>query len=362
MIMLLSRTGHEAELIDDFKGLAKKSPWFAGVMAVFMFSLAGIPPTVGFYAKLAVLQSLVSTNVPGFIWLAVIAVVLSLLGAFYYLRVVKVMYFDDPVDAHPVAGTSDARFMLVAQRRGGAAARHPARRPDADVRPGDRADVRHLNAGRDRVARLHAIARPRRRYQPSARDHGSVGTGLEGPPSDVRRDRVSLPDGHVAEREYIVHPGAVMVVAMLDAERLIVERQWRHPIGKALIEFPAGKLEGRRAGARLRGARAVRGNRLPRCRMGPRRHHPQCDRLRDRGHRDLVCPPARPPASASSTHGEFLDVLEATADELEAAAGAGELTDAKTLIGLLWLRNWQAGRWPLSGSRRRPDAMRIMPA
>ena len=81
-------------------------------MAVFMFSLAGIPPTVGFYAKLAVLQSLVSTNVPGYIWLAVIAVVLSLVGAFYYLRVVKVMYFDDPVDAHPLAGSADARFML----------------------------------------------------------------------------------------------------------------------------------------------------------------------------------------------------------------------------------------------------------
>jgi NADH-quinone oxidoreductase subunit N len=94
--MLLSRAGHEAERIDDFRGLARRSPWFAGVMAVFMFSLAGIPPTVGFYAKLAVLQSLVSTNVPGFIWLAVIAVVLSLLGAFYYLRVVKVMYFDAP--------------------------------------------------------------------------------------------------------------------------------------------------------------------------------------------------------------------------------------------------------------------------
>jgi NADH-quinone oxidoreductase subunit N len=112
MIMLLSRAGHEAELIDDFKGLAKRSPWFAGVMAVFMFSLAGIPPTVGFYAKLAVLQSLVSTNVPGFIWLAVIAVVLSLLGAFYYLRVVKVMYFDEPVDAHPLGGTADARIVL----------------------------------------------------------------------------------------------------------------------------------------------------------------------------------------------------------------------------------------------------------
>ena len=78
-------------------------------MAVFMFSLAGIPPTVGFYAKLAVLQALVSTNVPGFIWLAVIAVVLSLLGAFYYLRVVKVMYFDEPVDAHPIAGTARRR-------------------------------------------------------------------------------------------------------------------------------------------------------------------------------------------------------------------------------------------------------------
>ena len=106
MIMLLSRAGHEAERIDDFRGLARRSPWFAGVMAVFMFSLAGIPPTVGFYAKLAVLQSLVSTNVAGFVWLAVIAVVLSLLGAYYYLRVVKVMYFDEPVDAHPLGGAA----------------------------------------------------------------------------------------------------------------------------------------------------------------------------------------------------------------------------------------------------------------
>jgi NADH-quinone oxidoreductase subunit N len=112
MIMLLSRAGHEAEMIDDFKGLAKRSPWFAGVMAVFMFSLAGIPPTVGFYAKLAVLQSLVSTNVPGFIWLAAVAVVFSLLGAYYYLRVVKVMYFDEAADMHPVAGTRDARLLV----------------------------------------------------------------------------------------------------------------------------------------------------------------------------------------------------------------------------------------------------------
>jgi len=112
MIMFLSRHGHEAEHIDDFRGLARRSPWFAGVMAVFMFSLAGIPPTVGFYAKLAVLQSLVSTNVSGYIWLAVVAVVLSLLGAYYYLRVVKVMYFDEPVDLHPLEAALDVRALL----------------------------------------------------------------------------------------------------------------------------------------------------------------------------------------------------------------------------------------------------------
>jgi NADH-quinone oxidoreductase subunit N len=113
-ILLLSRHGHEADRIDDFRGLARRSPWFAGVMAIFMFSLAGIPPTVGFYAKLAVLQALVSTNVAGFIWLAAIAVVLSLLGAYYYLRVVKVMYFDEPVDTRPIEARGDVRALLSA--------------------------------------------------------------------------------------------------------------------------------------------------------------------------------------------------------------------------------------------------------
>ncbi len=111
-IMLLSRAGHEAEMIDDFRGLARRSPWFAAVMAIFMFSLAGVPPTVGFAAKFAVLQSVVSTNIAGYIWLAGIAVVLSLLGAFYYLRVVKVMYFEEPVDAAPVGGARDVRWLL----------------------------------------------------------------------------------------------------------------------------------------------------------------------------------------------------------------------------------------------------------
>ena len=112
IILLLSRRGHEAERIDDLKGLARRSPWYAGVMAVFMFSLAGIPPTVGFYAKLAVLQAIVTTNLPGYIMLAVAAVLFSLVGAYYYIRVVKVMYFDEPVDTAPIVASQEVRTLL----------------------------------------------------------------------------------------------------------------------------------------------------------------------------------------------------------------------------------------------------------
>jgi NADH-quinone oxidoreductase subunit N len=113
LVMALSRQGFEAEEIDDFKGLARRSPWLAAVMAIFMFSLAGVPPTVGFYAKLSVLQALVSTHVQGYIVLAVVAVVLSLIGAFYYLRLVKVMYFDEPhARAVPIAPQGDVKAVL----------------------------------------------------------------------------------------------------------------------------------------------------------------------------------------------------------------------------------------------------------
>lgn len=112
IILLLSRQGFESENIDDLKGLARRSPWYAGVMAVFMFSLAGVPPTVGFYAKFSVLQAIVSTNVTGYIVLAVVAVVLSLVGAFYYLRLVKVMYFDEPVETAPIVASGEVRALL----------------------------------------------------------------------------------------------------------------------------------------------------------------------------------------------------------------------------------------------------------
>ena len=102
LILYLSSQGFESEQIDDLAGLSQRSPWAAGVMALFMFSLAGVPPLVGFYAKLAVLQALVSTNLAPYIALAVFAILMSLIGAYYYLRVVKVMYFDTPLRAEPV--------------------------------------------------------------------------------------------------------------------------------------------------------------------------------------------------------------------------------------------------------------------
>jgi NADH-quinone oxidoreductase subunit N len=102
LILYLSTQGFESEEIADLAGLAQRSPWVAGVMTVFMFSLAGVPPLVGFYAKLSILQALVSSNHPAYIGLAVFAVLMSLIGAYYYLRVVKVMYFDQAAHDRPI--------------------------------------------------------------------------------------------------------------------------------------------------------------------------------------------------------------------------------------------------------------------
>ncbi|SIT66204.1 NADH dehydrogenase subunit N [Ectothiorhodosinus mongolicus] len=109
MILLLSRQGFEADNIEDFKGLGERSPWFAFIMLLLMFSMAGIPPTVGFYAKLAVLQAVVDV---GLVWLAVFAVLMSVIGAFYYLRVVKYLYFDKPSDDAPIVREADMGAVL----------------------------------------------------------------------------------------------------------------------------------------------------------------------------------------------------------------------------------------------------------
>jgi NADH-quinone oxidoreductase subunit N len=109
MVVLLSRKGFEADNLDDYRGLNQRSPWQAFMMLLLMFSMAGVPPTAGFYAKLLVIQAAIDA---GHAWLAVAAVLLSVIGAYYYLRVVKLMYFDTPADSAPIAAGRDFRVLL----------------------------------------------------------------------------------------------------------------------------------------------------------------------------------------------------------------------------------------------------------
>ncbi|OGB44844.1 MAG: NADH-quinone oxidoreductase subunit N [Burkholderiales bacterium RIFCSPLOWO2_12_FULL_65_40] len=113
VILLLAREGFESEEIADMAGLNQRSPLYAGVLAVCLFSMAGIPPMVGFYAKLSVLQALLASGQTAYIAMAVFAVIMSLIGAFYYLRVVKVMYFDAPLTATSVSAPLDVRVVLT---------------------------------------------------------------------------------------------------------------------------------------------------------------------------------------------------------------------------------------------------------
>jgi len=162
----------------------------------------------------------------------------------------------------------------------------------------------------------------------------------------VRRDTITLPDGHAATREYIVHPGAVMVVPVLDDGRLVMERQFRYPLGQVLLEFPAGKLDpgetvqrcGQRELAEETGYRAAEWARAGvlhnACAYSTEGIELWFARGLRLGERQL-------------DHGELIDVQLLTEAELDERAGRGEVTDAKTLIGLLWLQKWRSGAWPL---------------
>jgi ADP-ribose pyrophosphatase len=166
---------------------------------------------------------------------------------------------------------------------------------------------------------------------------------------DVRRDQVRLPNGRTAHREYIVHPGAVMVVPLLDDGRVVIESQFRYPLGRVMTEFPAGKLDpgeqplvcAQRELAEETGYRArewaragILHNAIAYSDEGIEVWFARGLHLGER----------------SLDEGEFLDVGSATLEELEHLAMRGELTDAKTLIGLLWLRHSREGRWPLRWS------------
>lgn len=162
----------------------------------------------------------------------------------------------------------------------------------------------------------------------------------------VRKDRVTLPDGRTATREFIRHPGAVMVVPLLEDGRLLMERQYRYPMGRVMLEFPAGKLDegedplvcGRRELLEETGYSAtewayagVLHNAIAYSDEGI---HIYFARGLSQGRQQL-------------DEGEFLELVTHTPQELDTLAARGEVTDAKTLIGLLWLQRWQQGAWPL---------------
>lgn len=115
IMMVLARVGFEAEEIDDFKGLNQRNPWYAGLMAIAMFSLAGVPPLWGFFAKLMVLKVAIDA---GYLWLAIVAIIFAIVGLFYYLRVVKVMYFDAPTDPTPLVAPADYPLRWVLSLNG----------------------------------------------------------------------------------------------------------------------------------------------------------------------------------------------------------------------------------------------------
>jgi ADP-ribose pyrophosphatase len=164
---------------------------------------------------------------------------------------------------------------------------------------------------------------------------------------DVRRDRVALPNGHEAAREYIVHPGAAVIVPLLDDGRLVLERQYRYPLHRAMIEFPAGKLDAGEPSFQcaVRELREETGYVAREWAFAGLLHNAMA--YSDE-HIDVWFARGLTLQSRELDDEEFLDVFTATQDDLERWAFDGTLTDAKTLICLLWLQQWRLGRWSLS--------------
>ena len=163
---------------------------------------------------------------------------------------------------------------------------------------------------------------------------------------DVRRDIVAMPDGHHTTREYIVHPGAVTVVPVLDDGRLVMERQYRYPVGRVMLEFPAGKLDHGEPPLEcaVRELAEETGYRAREWAVAGTLHNAigySTEVIHVVFARGLTA------GAQALDHGELIDLALLTEAELDAAAAGGELTDAKTLIALMWLQKWRSGAWPL---------------
>lgn len=163
---------------------------------------------------------------------------------------------------------------------------------------------------------------------------------------EVRKDQVALPDGSRAGREYIVHPGAVVILPILDDGRLVLERQYRYPLQQVLLEFPAGKLDPGESGqaAAIRELAEETGYRAREWARAGVLHNAAAysdEFIEIWFARGLM------PGERHLDHGELIDLCLMREEELDALAAAGALTDAKTLIGLQWLQKWHSGRWAL---------------
>lgn len=164
---------------------------------------------------------------------------------------------------------------------------------------------------------------------------------------ELRRDEVALPDGAVAAREYVIHPGAVMIVAVLADGRLVMERQYRYPVRQTMIEFPAGKLDAGEGGLacaqrELWEETGYKARRWAKAGV----MHPvigyATEVIEIWFAQDLTL------GERHLDAGEFLDVFAASQEELESWMQDGQLTDAKTIVGMMWLQRWRSGHCPLN--------------
>ncbi|MEJ6004270.1 NUDIX hydrolase [Paucibacter sp. AS339] len=162
----------------------------------------------------------------------------------------------------------------------------------------------------------------------------------------VKRDVVRMPDGATATREYIVHPGAVMIVPLLDDGRLLMERQFRYPMGRAMLEFPAGKLDAGEAPLLCAQRELLEETGYSAAEWAHAGVLHNAIAYSDEGI-EIFFARGLTAGTQSLDEGEFLDIVTHSVEELDAMAASGAMTDAKTLIGLLWLSRWQRGDWAL---------------